>query len=283
MKNKHYLILLLLASSFFACQQMPTQNPDEEVWESIFNGKNIDDWTPKFSGLPKGENYKNIFTVEDSLLKVQYSPQDTFDAVFGHLFYKTPYSYYRIRAVYRFEGEQVKGGPEWALMNNGLMLHCQSPASMGIDQAFPTSLELQLLGANERRSPPNANLCTPGLHVMLADSLHRPHCTDSSSKPYPGEEWTTAEALVLGDSLIQHILDGEVVMEYSKPILDGDLADGSRKDGEAVNSGYISIQAESHPTVFRSIEVLNLCGCTDPKARNYKSYYVKSDLSSCEY
>jgi len=35
---------------------------------------------------------------------------------------------------------------------------------------------------------------------------------------------------------------------------------------------YISIQAESHPTQFRSFEVLVLCGCIDNKAKKYKYY-----------
>jgi hypothetical protein len=28
---------------------------------------------------------------------------------------------------------------------------------------------------------------------------------------------------------------------------------------------------------------LNLEGCTDPKARNYKTYFVKSNASMCRY
>ena len=34
---------------------------------------------------------------------------------------------------------------------------------------------------------------------------------------------------------------------------------------------------------FKNIELLNLCGCTDPKATNYKSYFVKSDNLKCIY
>jgi hypothetical protein len=31
------------------------------------------------------------------------------------------------------------------------------------------------------------------------------------------------------------------------------------------------------------VEVLNLVGCMDSKASNYKSYYVKADNSTCKY
>ena len=45
--------------------------------------------------------------------------------------------------------------------------------------------------------------------------------------------------------------------------------------------GTISLQSESHPVEFRKVELLNLVGCMDPKASNYKSYYVVSDNSTC--
>ena len=50
------------------------------------------------------------------------------------------------------------------------------------------------------------------------------------------------------------------------------------------NSGAtIALQAESQPVDFRRIELLNLVGCTDPKAKNYKDYYIKSDNLQCKY
>jgi hypothetical protein len=54
-------------------------------------------------------------------------------------------------------------------------------------------------------------------------------------------------------------------------------------DGQLIEEGSISLQAESHPVEFRKVELLPLIGCTDPKASNYKSYYVKPDLGSCTY
>jgi hypothetical protein len=54
-------------------------------------------------------------------------------------------------------------------------------------------------------------------------------------------------------------------------------------DGKMLESGWISLQSESHPVEFRKVELLNLVGCTDPKAFNYKSYYLKSEPSTCMY
>jgi len=39
-------------------------------------------------------------------------------------------------------------------------------------------------------------------------------------------------------------------------------------EGERLSKGYIALQAESHPIDFKNIELLNLCGCTDPMALN---------------
>ena len=118
----------------------------EEKWVSLFNGKNLDGWTVKIKGFEAGENFGDTFGVENGVMKVGYSKYENFEGKFGHIFYKKSYSHYRLRLEYRFLGEQVPGGPGWALRNSGIMLHCQDPKSMGKDQNFPVSIEVQLLG-----------------------------------------------------------------------------------------------------------------------------------------
>jgi hypothetical protein len=92
---------------------------------------------------------------------------------------------------------------------------------------------------------------------------------------------------VRGDELIRHVIDGRTVLEYGKPQIGGGQvspADPSVKvDGTRLTGGYIAIQAETGPTDFRRIELLNLEGCTDPKASNYKTYVVKADPKLCRY
>jgi hypothetical protein len=43
------------------------------------------------------------------------------------------------------------------------------------------------------------------------------------------------------------------------------------------------LQAESQPVDFRRVKLLNLAGCKDPSAKNYKDYYIKADNSQCKY
>lgn len=92
---------------------------------------------------------------------------------------------------------------------------------------------------------------------------------------------------MLGDSLIRHIVEGEVVLEYGGPQIGGGVVNGFdpavKQEGKRLREGYIALQSESHPIEFRKVELLNLVGCRDPKASNYKSYYVQSDASQCKY
>jgi hypothetical protein len=248
----------------FAPVSASAKDPDKPgEWIPLFNGKNLDGWTPKVKGYPAGENFGNTFRVEDGLLKVGYGQYDNFDQRFGHLFYKTPYSHYRLRAEYRFVGDQVPGGPGWAFRNSGLMIHGESPEEMEQDQSFPTSIEVQLLGGNGKDERTNANLCTPGTNVVMGDKLITRHCTSSTSKTYHGDQWVTVEVEVHGDGVIKHILDGEVVLQYKQPQLDPRDEHAAKlieKHGgeKLLSSGTISLQSESHPIEFRKVELMLL-------------------------
>jgi len=127
-----------------ACGEEPAA-PEQEEWIAMFNGANYKDWTPKFAGYELGVNHKNRFVYTDSLLRVRYAKTDTFNGNFGHLYYKQKFSHYKLRATYRFVGEQMTNGPGWAFRNNGLMLHCQEPATLGLDQDFPRLFEIMVL------------------------------------------------------------------------------------------------------------------------------------------
>lgn len=252
-------LLVLVISSAISCS---SSKPRNEGWIQLFNGKDLNDWNIKITGFPLNENYKNTFRVEDKLLKVRYDQYTQFDGHFGHIFYKHPYSHYKIRVEYRFVGDQCPGGAGWAYRNSGIMIHGQSAESMELKQDFPVSIEVQLLGGNGKDERSTLNLCTPGTNVVYKDSLWTQHCTNSTSKTYHGDQWVTVEVEVQGDSIIRHMIDGQTVLEYSKPQLD-ERDPNYRKllppDGnKLLRKGSISLQAESHPVDFRKVELLNL-------------------------
>lgn len=241
----------------FGCLQDST--PAQE-WMQLFNGEDLAGWDIKITGHELNDNYKNTFRVEDGLLKVSYDGYGEFAREFGHLFYQEKFSHYILRVEYRFVGDQVPGGPDWAVRNSGAMLHSQSAHSMTLDQEFPVSIEAQFLGGTGEGERPTMNLCTPGTHVVIDGELITEHCVNSTSKTYHGDQWVTVEMEVRGDELIRHIIDDEIVIEYANPQIGGERMSDAfpLADGTPTKEGYIALQAESHPIEFRKIELLNL-------------------------
>ena len=254
--------MLTLSCLLFVPALAHTQGPPpQEEWIPLFNGKNLDGWIPKIRYFPAGENFGNTFRVADGVLKVSYDKYDKFGAKFGHLFYKEPFSNYRLRVEYRFVGEQIKGGPSWAIRNSGVMIHGEAPATMGQDQEFPASIEVQLLGGNGQDPRTTLNLCTPGTNVVMNGQLITQHCNSSKSKTYAGDQWVTVEIEVHNSQLIRHIINGETVLEYTEPQLDERDAHArelAAKQGKILKGGTISLQSESHPVEFRKVELLKL-------------------------
>lgn len=262
----------LIGGTLSACQHIQSQEGKEETpsWVDLFNGKDLNDWTIKIAKHEVGENYANTFRVEDGVIKVGYEGYDQFDQQYGHIFYNKPYSYYLLRVEYRFVGEQAKGGEGWAWRNSGIMLHGQEPHTMLKDQDFPISLEAQLLGGNGKEERSTGNLCTPGTEVVYKDEQFTPHCLNSSSKTYAGDQWVTADVLVLGDSIIKHVINRDTVMVYTKPTINGGGVSNYdpkvKQDGKLLGSGYFSLQSESHPVEFRRVSIIDL----EPYAKDSK-------------
>lgn len=268
------------------------QKKSKEEWIPLFNKKDLNNWDIRITGHGPNENYNNTFVIDSGILKVKYDKYEEFGTNYGHIYYKTPYSYYRLVVEYRFVGNQTKGGATWNVRNSGVMFHSQGPETLAAGQEFPASLEAQFLGGLSDGKPrTTANLCTPGTMVEMGNKLIEDHCINSKSKTYDGDQWVTVEIRVYGDSLIQHVIDNEVVLEYSKPRVGEPEGPrkayflkewGMKNEGLALKEGYIALQAESHPIQFRKVELLNLKGCMNPKCKNYKSYFVKDADCDCK-
>ena len=259
MKNIYLLPLLLL--TVCSCnRQSEKKETQTQEWIQLFNGKDLDGWTIKMTKHPLGENFNNTFRVENGMLEIRYDQYTTFDGEYGHIFYKIPYSYFKLRVEYRSVGEQVSGGAEWAIKNNGVMFHSQSPESMLLDQEFPVSIEAQLLGGLGDGPRPTGNVCTPGTNIVMDGELITQHCTSSSSPTFNGDQWVQFELVVYGDSIIHHLVNGDTVLTYSKPqVGGGSIPEGYPvPEGTLISSGYIALQAESSPFDFRKVELLDL-------------------------
>jgi len=263
MKNYSLFVFAIFLSMISCSNPVQTEEIDlSDGWRSLFNGQDMDGWRIKIAKHDLDENFANTFRVEDGLMKVRYDGYEDFDRQYGHIFYDEPFSYYLYRVEYRFVGEQAPAGEGWALRNSGVMLHGQNPETMTKDQDFPISIEGQLLGGDGENKRTTSNLCTPGTNVVIDEELFTPHCLNSSSKTYHGEQWVVADFLVLGDSIIHHILEGDTVLTYHKPQMGGGNVSNHnpdvKVDGQLISEGYISLQSESHPIDFKRVEIFDL-------------------------
>ena len=232
-------------------------------WESLFNGSDLDDWIVKIHHHEAGVNFGNTFRAEDGMIKVRYDQYGDFNEQFAHLYYKTPFSHFHLRLEYRFTGELQRGAPSYTILNSGVMFHSQDPRSMPKEQNWPISVEMQFLaGLGDGQPRPTGNMCSPGTEIVFNGKLYDGHCLNSTSKTYDKDAWVKAELIVLGDSLITHVIAGDTVLQYTNPTMGGGVVDrydpSVWKPGAPLTSGYIALQSEGQPIDFRNIEIRRL-------------------------
>lgn len=253
------LCAILLIASLINAQQ--AKKPGK--WKQLFNGKDIKDWMVKIHHHEVNVNFGNTFRVEEGIIKVRYDQYGDFNDQFGHLYYKTPYSWFHLVIEYRFVGELQKGAPSYTLRNSGVMFHSQDPRTMPKEQDWPISVEMQFLGGlGDGKPRPTGNMCSPGTDIVYKGEIAKSHCINSTSKTYDGDQWVTAELIVLGDSLVTHVINGDTVLQYSKPQIGGGVVNRFdptiKQDGKLLSSGYIALQSEGQPIDFRKVIIRDL-------------------------
>ena len=257
------IILILLATGWLSGCHAQKQVSKNAQWVPLFNGRDINDWFVKIHHHAFNVNFGNTFRVEDGIIKVRYDQYGDFNDQFGHLYYKTPFSWFHLLVEYRFTGELQKGAPSYTLRNSGVMFHSQDPRTMPVEQDWPISVEMQFLGGlSDGKSRPTGNMCSPGTDVVYQGEIARSHCINSTSKTYDGDQWVTAELIVYGDSLVKHIINGDTVLQYSKPQIGGGVVNGYdprfKQDGKLLSSGFVALQSEGQPIDFRKVAIRDL-------------------------
>jgi hypothetical protein len=253
-----FLIALMLFG-FDSSQREPRQRKTLR----LFNGKDIKDWIVKIHHYDVGENFGNTFRVDDGMIKVRYDKYGDFNDRFAHLYYKTPFSHFKLLVEYRFTGNLQPGAPDYTMLNSGVMFHSLDPRSILKEQNWPISIEMQFLaGLPDGKPRPTGNMCSPGTDIVYMGEKYKGHCLNSTSKTFKPEEWVTAELIVHGDSLITHLINGDTVLQYSKPTMGGGVVQGYNpaiwKEGTPLKSGYVALQSEGQPIDFRRVELVEL-------------------------
>jgi hypothetical protein len=248
---------------------------------ALFDGRSLDGWVVKLAHHALGDNYADTFRVQDGAIRVAYDKYDTFGARFGHLFYDRSLSHYVVSLEYRFFGQQMTGGPSYARLNSGIMIHSQDPRTILKDQDWPISVEAQFLAGGR----PTMNVCTPGTEIFMKGAMVRAHCTNSTSRIHADGDWVQVQVEVLGGERVRHYADGQLVLEYETPTIGGGVANGFdpsvKVDGKRLSGGYLGLQAESQPVEFRNITLLDLTGCGDAASPAYRPYVVYADDARC--
>jgi hypothetical protein len=254
-------VFCIIISNNIFCQTVSKEKnvsgPDNGKWISIFNGKDLDGWTPKVTGYKAGENPFDLFRVENGILRVDYSKYNSFDGRFGHLFYKEKLSSYILHVEYRFTDLFLKDSPAYCYRNSGVMIHSQSAESMDIKQNWPVSLEAQLLGSTDSVKQKTANICTPGTTIFYKGTLTNEHCINSTSKYYFDNEWVNLDIIVHGGKDISFVIDGDIVLSFSHPQIGGMLLPENYPipAGTLLENGYVALQAEGQNIDFRKVEL----------------------------
>ncbi len=237
-----------------------TNNPENNNWVAVFNGKDLSGFTMKIKGYPLGENFGNTFRVEDRILKIRYDGYgDDLNGRFGTLYIDRPLANYRLRVTYRFVGETAPGAPDWGYRDSGIQFHGQPPATQKIDQPFPMCLEYNFHGGNGSDDRPTGAACGYGISFEVDGTPNTENCVPAKTPvTLHGDEWVVAE-LDVNQGIITHFVNGQEIMRYTNPKYKGshETAKEFIFGGEtSVKEGYVSFQANSHPMDIKRIELL---------------------------
>lgn len=263
MRKIYHILALAICIGLISCgsNNQITENGD---WQTLFNGEDLNDWIVKIHHHEVGDNYAKTFRVtDDGVIQVNYDDYDEFNERYGHLFYKEPFSSYHLKFEYRFTDQWLEDAPNYTYRNSGVMFHSQDPHTILKEQDWPISVEYQMLAAEEEEETrPTGNMCSPGTEVFYEGEMDPRHCINSSSDTYQWDEWVRAELIVYSDSLVIHKVNGEKVLEYTKPQIGGGVVNGYdpdiKVDGKTLTEGYIGLQAEGQGVEFKNIRIKEL-------------------------
>lgn len=221
------------------------QSAGDSGWVDLWNGKDFSNGIFfQIGGRPVMENPNNTIKIENGMLHVDPPVHVGFGAI------GTPreYAYYHVRVEYKFGARPLPSGyPDWAKGNNGVLIHGANTPFSG----FPFSWELQLHTGNTGTLIPFEGL--EGT-VYNANGTTRPvkHPTQLPAKTHPLKDsaWVRFEAIVLGDSLVTEIVDGDTVMRFGKLRYSADQ--------RPLGKGRVYLQEEGQDTWFRLWQIREL-------------------------
>ena len=156
-------------------------------WIQLFNGRDLTGWTPKIVGHTAGDNYADTFRVEDGVLRVSYDQlrRAVQRPLRPPVLQRAVFELHAAGSSTGSSASSIPAGPIGADANSGIMIHGQTPESMGRDQILSRLDRIPTAGRRRREPRPTGNVCTPGTHIVLdgklfTHPLHQQHEQDLS-------------------------------------------------------------------------------------------------------
>lgn len=258
MKKNLYLsfVIISILALHTSCQQ-------DENWQVLFNGENLDNWDmylgsslgEEFDSLAQNATIDQVFSVveEDGQKVIRISGE-----INGSLATQEEFSNYHARLVYKW------GGTIFSRQNSGFLYH-----SFGeFGEAFGTwmpNVELQLLHQNlgdtylmgntacqitaEKIEETGQFVFNPEAD-MIAFGEHANGRLIRKNKDMekPLGQWNTVDLYCLGDKSV-HVINGETVM------VNENIATYSNGTTSPLTSGKIQIQSEGAELFVKSLDV----------------------------
>lgn len=219
-----------------------TQIEIDDGWILLFDGKTTDGWR----GYQK-ETFPNAWKIEDGSIKIQSNGNRTDenqqggDIIFDRLF-----SNFHLK----IEWKVSKGG------NSGIFYRASEDSTF--DYIWKSAAEMQVL---DNTNHPDAALGKDG--NRQAGSLYDLFPANPQNA-YPHNEWNSAEVIAQGTN-IQHIQNGEVVVEYTigsdemnERIAVSKWPNINENWGDLALEGIIGLQDHGDDVWFRNIKIKEL-------------------------
>ncbi len=211
---------------------LQSAHADEAI--SLWNGKNLDEWTADVSSKSlsdqdeKQGKKKSPFQTRDGILVITGKP-------YGHLYTREIYRDYTLTVEYRYP--KKKG-------NCGVMIHSSTPRY--INNLFPRCIEVQLLADRA------GDFIPIGEDITGTDGVSKPALIGKPKNSYrPRLGLMAEEPIGKWNELVIHCQSDSIVV-----LVNGKLVNvGTRS---SVSEGKIALQSEGSLIEFRKIELKKL-------------------------
>ena len=199
---------------------------------------------------------------------------------------RTPLSYYLLADRYRFAGVNRWQAPRPGPSGNNRFDAAQPSPTHDVEGSGLSDLprDPAALGGPGRHRVPRQTCARPGRTWCTTGRLHTPHCTNSTSRTYDGDQWVRVEVLATtATSWCASMIDGSDGPGGTSTAADrgGQVAARRSRGQGGRTADDRAATSRCRPRPPRWISGRSSCsiskGANDPRASNYKSYIVKRE------